>query len=197
MKFHPPMTLMEFFRQSTGTWFTQRNVHHFDVVADESGESNLIVEALPKTDARILQICEQQGIDSALAAGGASFLWQANLDDTPPNADYAAILVDIPDSDNSRSGKIIRNTGYVEKIPVISRYWFGQDGILTIDTEYDKNQGQERCWFVTPEFRVRVSTVKMMNGVNLTTYCSERRCVLGDELERMIQRNQERAMSNQ
>jgi len=86
-----------------------------------------------------------------------------------------AILVDVPDDETGRSGKLLRNQGYVEKIPVISRYWFGDDGILTIDTDYDNNQGQERCWFITNDFRVRVSTIRMMNGVYLMTYCSERR----------------------
>jgi CpeS-like protein len=41
MQFNPPMTMMDFFRKSAGTWFIQRTIHHFDVVAHESGESNL------------------------------------------------------------------------------------------------------------------------------------------------------------
>jgi hypothetical protein len=39
----PPMTMMDFFRKSEGIWLTQRTVHHFDAVADESGESKLHV----------------------------------------------------------------------------------------------------------------------------------------------------------
>lgn len=188
-----PLTMMDFFRKSEGTWLTQRTVHHFDVVADESGESNLHVRVIEATDPRVKDICIAQGVDPSLAQGGASFTWQANLDDREPNADYAAILVDVPDDATQRSGKLLRNKGYVERIPVICRYWFGQDGILTIDTEYDNNQGQERCWFITDDFRVRVSTVKMMNGVNLMTYCSERRCVSAERLDAMIQQNLTRA----
>jgi hypothetical protein len=193
MRFTPPMTLMAFFRKSAGSWFTNRTVHHFDVVADESGESNLHIKIIEPDDPRVQEMCAVQGIDPALAQGGASFSWQDNLDDVIPNDDYAAILVDIPDDVTGRSGKILRNKGYVEKIPVVSRYWFGQDGILTIDTEYENNQGQERCWFITDDFRVRVSTVRLMNGVSLMTYCSERRCVSTDLLEIMIQRNQLRS----
>jgi CpeS-like protein len=176
MQFTSPMNMMDFFRKSEGTWFTQRAVHHFDVVADESGESN----------SRVQQVCDLQGIDSAQAVGGASFAWQDNLDEHPPNDQYAAILIDIPDDETGLSGKLLRNQGYVESIPTICRYWFGQDGILTIDTDYEKNQGQERCWFITDDFRVRVSTVRMMNGVNLMAYCSERRCVSPDALEQMV-----------
>ena len=189
----PPMTMMDFFRKSEGTWLTLRAVHHFDLVDDESGESNLIIQVVAKDDPKVVTICEQQSIDPAQAMGGGRFMWQANLDDVPPNEDYGAVLIDVPDDETRRSGKLIRDRGYVEKIPVISRYWFGQDGILTIDTEYDNNQGQERCWFINDDFRIRVSSVRTMDGVNLTTYCSERRCISDDTLTKMIDRNLARA----
>jgi CpeS-like protein len=184
--------MMDFFHKSAGIWLTQRSVHHFDMVADESGESKLYVEVVPKHDPRIQTVCESQGIDPAIAAGGASFMWQEHKENQVPDPDKAAVLVDVPDH-TGRSGKLLRNQGYVEKIPVLSRYWFGQDGILTIDTEYDSNQGQERCWFITDDFRVRVSTIRMMSGVYLMTYCSERRCVSEADLAKMVEHNLARA----
>lgn len=193
MPFLPPMTMMDFFRKSEGVWFTQRTVHHFDSVADQSGESKLYVGVITLDDPRIKAICEQQGIDPMKANGGASFMWQEHEDDREPNPDQAAVLVDVPDDQTGRSGKLLRNQGYVERIPVVSRYWFGKDGILTIDTEYESNQGQERCWFMTDDFRVRVSTVRMMNGVYLMTYCSERRYLTETNLEKMVQHNLSRA----
>lgn len=189
MPFVPPKTMTEFFRKSEGIWFTQRTVHHFDAVADESGESKLHVQVVAPTDSRIQAICEPQGINPALAAGGASFMWQPHEDDREPNPDHAAVLVDVPDDETAQSGKLLRNQGYVERIPVVSRYWFGQDGILTIDTEYDNNQGQERCWFLTDDFRVRVSTVRTLSGVYLMTYCSERRWLSEADLAGMVERN--------
>jgi CpeS-like protein len=193
MPFVVPMNMMDFFRKSQGVWFTQRTVHHFDAVADESGESKLHVQVVEPDDARIKLVCDSQEIDPAIAAGGASFMWQAHKENQEPNPDQAAVLVDVPDDVTGRSGKLLRNQGYVEKIPVVSRYWFGKDGILTIDTDYDNNQGQERCWFITDDFRVRVSTIRMMNGVYLMTYCSERRCVSAADLAQMIHRNVARA----
>lgn len=195
MSFTPPMTMMAFFRKSAGTWFINRVVHHFDVVADESGESNLLIRMIEPDDPRVQEICTAQGIEPHLAKGGASFSWQSNLDEQEPNEDYAAVLIDIPDDETGRSGRVLRNKGYVEKIPVVSRYWFGQDGILTIDTEYDNNQGQERCWFLTDDFRVRVSTVRLMNGVSLMTYCSERRCVSDEQLQALMEHNLSRSGS--
>ncbi|AKG22171.1 phycobiliprotein lyase [Calothrix sp. 336/3] len=189
MPFVPPITMMDFFRKSQGVWFTQRTVHHFNTVADQSGESKLYVNVITQDDPRVQSICEQQNIAAARARGGASFMWQAHDDDREPNPEQAAVLIDVPDDESGRSGKLLRNQGYVEKIPVASRYWFGQDGILTIDTEYESNQGQERCWFMTDDFRVRVSTVRTMNGVYLMTYCSERRCLTEANLAEMVQHN--------
>lgn len=188
----PPMTMMDFFRKSEGIWYTERTVHHFDTVADQSGESKLHVQMVKSDDPRIKSICEPQGIDPAIAVGGASFMWQEHQDSQEPNPDQAAVLIDVPDDQTGRSGRLLRNQGYVEKIPVVSRYWFGKDGILTIDTDYDQNQGQERCWFITDDFRVRVSTVRMTGGVYLITYCSERRWLSEQDLAQMIQRNASR-----
>jgi len=177
--------MMDFFRKSEGMWFSRRNVHHFDSVQDESGESNLIVQVLGTDDPRTIEVCKSQNVDPALAAGGASFNWKDNLEGDEPNPDWAAILVDIPDGDRGRTGKFLRNRGYVEGLPVVCHYQFADDGVLTISTEYERNQGQERCWFVSDDFRVRVSTVRMMNGVNLMTYSSERRCLSPAVLEEL------------
>ncbi|MBP0016427.1 MAG: phycobiliprotein lyase [Cyanobacteria bacterium SBLK] len=187
MLFNPPMTMMDFFRKSEGQWFSQRTVHHFDAVADESGESNIIIEVLSQDDPRVAEVCRSQNVDPARTTGGASFNWLANLEEANP--DYAAILVDVPDPNDPTTGKFLRNRGYVEGIPVICRYRFAPDGVLSIQTEYERNQGMERCWFITNDFRVRVSTVKMLNGVNLMTYCSERRCVTPERLAEMTKEN--------
>ncbi|AFZ00068.1 phycobiliprotein lyase [Calothrix sp. PCC 6303] len=197
MIFSPPMTMMDFFRKSEGIWYIQRTVHNFDLTADESGESKIHVQVINQRDPRIKLVCEPQGIDSAIASGGASFMWQAHEENSKePDPDKAAVLVDVPDDETGRSGKLLRNQGYVERIPVISRYWFGQDGILTIDTEYENNQGQERCWFINDDFRVRVSTIRMMNGVYLMTYCSERRCVSDTDLKNLLEQNLVRASAS-
>jgi hypothetical protein len=189
------MTMMDFFRKSEGIWFIQRAVHHFDSVADESGESNLIVNVIQAQDPRIVEICQSQGVDPGKAAGGAQFSWQSNTKEFIYNSDYAAILVDIPNDDEGRTGQLLRDRGYVENMPVVGRYGFADDGVLTIDNEYDKNQGQERCWFLSDDFRVRVSTARLANGINLMAYCSERRFVTEDDLAAMVQANATRLQS--
>ncbi|WP_232214539.1 phycobiliprotein lyase [Rubidibacter lacunae] len=185
--------MMNFFRKSQGTWYTQRSVHHFDCSDDESGESNLIVRVVDADDPSVSKICHQQDVNPAVAVGGASFSWRANLMDWSDDESNAAILVDIPNESDPQRGKLIRDRGYVESIPVVSHYWFAEDGVVTIDTDYDCNRGQERCWFITDDFRVRVSTVRTAGGVNLMTYCSEFRCTSEDELMQAIERNRQRA----
>lgn len=185
----PPMTMMDFFRKSEGVWFTQRTVHNFDTAADESGESNVIIDVLSIDDPRVLEVCQQQNVDPALVSGGCSFMWQDNLDDATPNQNYAAILIDVPNPNNPKMGKFLRNRGYVEGIPVIGIYNFADDGVLTIETEYETNQGQERCWFINDHFRVRVMTVQMSNGVKQMAYCSERRCISPSVLEELLEHN--------
>ena len=65
----------------------------------------------------------------------------------------------------------------------MSTYSFADDGLLTITTRYDTNVGVERCWFVTEGVRIRVSSVQFLDGVSMTTYCTELRCPSTDQLE--------------
>jgi hypothetical protein len=121
--------MMDFFHKSEGVWFSQRTVHRFDSAGDESGDSNLIIKVLDRDDSRVLDICQEQGVDPILASGGASFQWQGNLSEKQPDPNYEAILVDIPHPQNPRAGKFLRNKGYVEGIPVIGVYHFADPGI--------------------------------------------------------------------
>ncbi|MGD1851412.1 MAG: phycobiliprotein lyase [Cyanophyceae cyanobacterium] len=184
-----PATMLEFFRKSEGTWYTQRQVHHFDCSDDESGESNLIVKVLAADAPEVIAICEQQHINPDRAVGAASFGWQGNLSTKAFNEKYAAVLVDVPDEDNPQRGRLLRDRGHVEVVPVISRYNFSDDHVLTIDTDYDNHRGQERCWFVTDDVRVRVSNVRTAGGVNLMAYCSEFRCINDAILDEAIARH--------
>ena len=81
----------------------------------------------------------------------------------------------------------MRDVGYVEKQPVLSTYQFADDGVLTITTRYDTNVGIERCWFVTDQVRMRVSSVQYMGGVSMTTYCTELRCHEEDDIQRLAE----------
>ena len=175
----------DFFESSRGTWLNRRAVHHLDHQDDEAADSNLVIEPFKADDPAVSKICEALNINAANTTGGARFWWESNLKKGIRNDDYAAVLIDVPKQGDPRQGFLLRDVGYVEKQSVISTYAFADDGVLTITTRYDTNVGIERCWFVTDQVRMRVSSVQCLNGVSMTTYCTELRCPDASELEAM------------
>lgn len=170
------MTMADFFEASRGTWLNRRSIHHLDHQDDEAADSNLVIEPFAADDHAVEKVCRTLNMSSSKATGGARFWWESNLKHGVRNEDYAAVVVDIPSDDDNLHGLLVRDVGYVEKQPVLSTYQFAEDGVLTITTRYDTNVGIERCWFVTDQVRMRVSSVQYMGGVSMTTYCTELRC---------------------
>lgn len=175
--------MADFLAASAGTWLTRRAVHHLDHQADEAGDSNLTIEPFEATDDVVKRICESLGVSPRQVRGGARFWWESNLKEDNHSDDQAAALLDVVDAENPHRGFLLRDKGYIEKQPVISGYSFAEDGLLTITTRYDTNVGVERCWFVTEGVRIRVSSVQFLDGVSMTTYCTELRCPSAAQLE--------------
>ena len=187
----PPMSMTDFFEASRGNWLNRRAVHHHDFQDDEAADSNLIIEPFGSDDDAVQKICKALKIDPTHCTGGARFWWESNLKKGVRNDDYAAVVVDIPKQDNSREGFLLRDVGYVEKQSVMSTYSFADDGVLTITTRYDTNIGVERCWFVTDQVRMRVSSVQCLDGVSMTTYCTEFRCPSDADIAEIAKHAQE------
>ncbi|MED5384860.1 MAG: phycobiliprotein lyase [Cyanobacteriota bacterium] len=179
--------MAEFFEASRGTWLNRRSIHHLDHQDDEAADSNLVIEPFAADDPAVEKVCRTLKMNASQATGGARFWWESNLKHGVRNEDYAAVVVDIPSADNSLLGLLVRDVGYVEKQPVLSTYQFADDGVLTITTRYDTNVGIERCWFVTDQVRMRVSSVQYMGGVSMTTYCTELRCHEEDDIQRLAE----------
>lgn len=187
----PPMSMTDFFEASRGNWLNRRAVHHHDFQDDEAADSNLIIEPFGSDDDAVQKICKALKIDPTHCTGGARFWWESNLKKGVRNDDYAAVVVDIPKQGNSREGFLLRDVGYVEKQSVMSTYSFADDGVLTITTRYDTNIGVERCWFVTDQVRMRVSSVQCLDGVSMTTYCTEFRCPSDADIAEIAKHAQE------
>ncbi|NQV10534.1 MAG: phycobiliprotein lyase [Cyanobacteria bacterium] len=184
--------MAEFLTASSGTWLTRRAVHHLDHQEDEAGDSNLTIEPFEASDPVVERICESLGVAPEQVSGGARFWWESNLMEGRQNDDNAAILLNVADTQNCRKGFLLRDKGYIEKQPVISTYAFADDGIVTITTRYDTNVGVERCWFVTESVRIRVSSVQFLDGVSMTTYCTEFRCPSDSQLEELSAKARQR-----
>jgi len=165
-----------FLAASSGTWLNRRSIHHLDHQDDEAADSNLVIEPFGNSDPVVEKVCRSLDVNPFNAAGGGRFWWESNLKKDVRNDDYAAIIVNLPDLQDPSRGLLLRDVGYVEKQSVISSYTFSPDHVLTIVTRYDTNVGTDRCWFVTQDLRMRVSSVQCLDGVSMTTYCTEIRC---------------------
>ncbi|MEA5462877.1 phycobiliprotein lyase [Leptothoe sp. PORK10 BA2] len=173
---------MEFFRRSAGQWHSQRTTHHLPFRRAELGGSNITVEALDQTHEKVIAICELHEIDPALAVGGAYVTWNGAMAwDREGEENHAGTTVFalVPDADSPQKGRLLRERGYAEIVPVVGRYEMDDEDGLILDTEYDTMSSVERFWFVTPDLRMRSSIVKRFGGFNTASFCAETRMVDG------------------
>ncbi|MCT0214080.1 phycobiliprotein lyase [Synechococcus sp. CS-1327] len=168
--------MAQFLARSAGTWLSHRSVHHFEESDDESGCSNLVIVPFGPDDLAVDRVSEQFKLASGGAVGGARFFWQSNTMPIDLVDGNAAVLVDIPDPSDDTRGVMYRDVGYLEGLAVASHYVISDDGVMSLHTEYDRNSGVERCWFLSDDTRVRVGTSLVMGGVNLVSYSTETRC---------------------
>ena len=175
---------MEFFQRSAGKWRSQRTTHHLPFRRAESGGSDIKVETLAAEDPKILEICQMHDVDPNLAIGGAFVSWDGSMawDRENENHEGTTVFALIPEPENPRKGKLLRERGYAEIVPVAGLYEMDTEDGLVLITEYETMSIVERFWFVNPNLRLRSSTVQRFGGFNTATFCAESR-VLDNRLE--------------
>jgi hypothetical protein len=166
---------MEFFQKSAGRWRSQRTTHHLPFRRAETGGSDITVESLNADNPKIIEICQIHEMDPNLAIGGAFVQWDGSMawDKDDENHEGTTVFALIPDPDNPRQGKLLRERGYAEIVPVAGLYEMDEDDALILITEYETMSIFERFWFVNPNLRLRTSTVKRFGGFNTATFCAE------------------------
>lgn len=166
---------MEFFEQSTGQWRSQRTTHHLAFKRAEMGESEIHIETLAVGDPKVLEICQLHDVDPTLAIGGAFVSWHGSMgwDRNDENHEGSTVFVLVPDADQPRQGRLLRERGYAEIVPVIGQYHIDDDNGLVLTTEYESMSSTERFWFANPSLRLRTSTVKRFGGFSTATFCTE------------------------
>ncbi|MEM9906280.1 MAG: phycobiliprotein lyase [Cyanobacteria bacterium P01_D01_bin.44] len=169
--------VMAFFQQSSGMWQSQRTTHHLPFRRAELGGSRISVEALPADHSKIIAICELHEIDPGLAVGGAYVKWSGEMawDRDKENHEGETIFALVPDQDTPAQGRLLRERGYAEIVPVVGRYEMDPEGGLVLETEYETMSSIERFWFVSPDVRMRTSIVKRFGGFNTASFCAESR----------------------
>ena len=167
----------EFFQQSAGQWRSQRTTHHLPFRRAESGGSDINVEFLEAGDEKIAAICAMHKVDPTTAIGGAFVSWDGSMAWDKENEDHqgTTVFALIPNSEDLRKGKLLRERGYAEIVPVAGEYHMDREDGLVLVTEYETMSIIERFWFVSPDLRLRSSTVKRFGGFNTATFCAESR----------------------
>ncbi len=167
---------MTFFRRSAGRWRSQRATHHLAFRRAEVGDSNIEVVALQARDPRIVALCELHEIDPALAVGGSAVQWLGAMSwdrEGEGNHQGQTAFAIVPDADDSSRGRLLRERGYAEIVPVVGRYLMDAEGGLVLLTEYDTMSSHERFWFAGENVRFRMSAVKRFGGFSTASFCAE------------------------
>ena len=171
------MDAMEFFQKSAGRWRSQRTTHHLPFRRSETGDLDISVESYAKDHPKVVEICELHEIDPALAIGGAYVKWGGSMawDQEGEDHDGNTVFALVPDDETGRKGRLLRERGYAEVVPVVGQYEMDEENGLTLITEYETMSSIERFWFHSPELRFRSSTVQRFGGFNTAGFCSETR----------------------
>ena len=177
------MDAMKFFQLSSGQWRSQRTTHHLPFRRAESGESEITVATLQADHPRVVEICQLHEVDPGLAVGGAQISWQGTMawDKTDENHQDSTVMVIVPESDNLRKGRLLREKGYAEIVPVAGHFLMDDEDGLVLITEYETMSSHERFSFASPDLRMRTSTVKRFGGFSTSSICIETR--IGSELD--------------
>ena len=170
------MNALEFFQKSAGRWRSQRTTHHLAFRRAEKGGSEIYVDPLEANDPKVIEICQMHEVDPTTAIGGAYVKWDGTMawdKDDDENHSGETVFSLVPDDETGRKGKLLRERGYAEIMPVIGRYEIDDEDALVLITEYPSMSSYERFWFPAPNVRMRASTVQRFGGFSTATFCTE------------------------
>jgi hypothetical protein len=176
------MDAMQFFRQSSGNWRSQRTTHHLAFRRSEIGDSEIYVEALTTEHPKIAEICAMHEADPTEAIGGAFVTWQSSMawDQEKENHVGETVFVLIPTNGDRRRGKLLRERGYAEITPIVGEYHLDAENGLVLITDYETTNTYERFWFVDDDMRLRASAVKRFGGFSTATFSIETKAIKTD-----------------
>jgi hypothetical protein len=172
------MDAMEFFQNSAGRWKSSRVTHHLAFKRSETGESEIVVETLTADDPEIIELCKMHEVEPSLSIGGSRVRWLGTMawdKEGEENHEGQTVFAIVPDVDNPRQGRLLRERGYAEIMPVIGRFHLDEEEGLVLTTDYETMSSIERFWFSGSNMRMRTSTVKRFGGFSTASYCVESR----------------------
>jgi hypothetical protein len=170
------MNALEFFQKSAGKWRSQRTTHHLAFRRAEKGGSEIYVNPLNADDPKVIEICQMHEVEPSQAIGGAYVKWDGTMawdKEDDENHKGETVFALVPDDQAGRKGKLLRERGYAEIVPVIGRYEIDDENALVLITDYSSMSSYERFWFPAPNVRMRTSSVKQFGGFTQATFCTE------------------------
>lgn len=169
---------MEFFRLREGEWLSKRMTHHLAFRRQENGESRISVQLLEADDERVRNLCKLHNYAEDAAMGGCLVNWRATLQWDQEGDAHAgeAIFALVADPDSKgRRGKILRDRGYAEIVPIAGDFYMDEEDSLFLVTPYEGGEVTEKFFYEGPDILFRLSTVKRMGGFGNATYAIETR----------------------
>eukprot|EP00285_Hemiselmis_virescens_P012555 CAMPEP_0173391712 /NCGR_PEP_ID=MMETSP1356-20130122/18541_1 /TAXON_ID=77927 ORGANISM="Hemiselmis virescens, Strain PCC157" /NCGR_SAMPLE_ID=MMETSP1356 /ASSEMBLY_ACC=CAM_ASM_000847 /LENGTH=261 /DNA_ID=CAMNT_0014349389 /DNA_START=87 /DNA_END=872 /DNA_ORIENTATION=- len=163
------MDVKTFFDMSIGEWKSLRSSHNIAFSMLEEVTTDMVIEDVAIDSDEIKMLCKNQkvDIDKVILASKVSWDGYSDWDDKEINGTSTfALLQETP-----TTGKLLRSVGYAEEIPAASDWEMTERGEFLLKTNYDMVAAEESFTFKTPNFRLRVSSIKTQGGRGITT-CS-------------------------
>ncbi|NJL47412.1 MAG: phycobiliprotein lyase [Leptolyngbyaceae cyanobacterium SM2_5_2] len=163
------MNIVNFFDTLAGKWFSQRTTHDLVNQSSQAGQSNLLIELLPATDASLIQLCEQTGHAPSQIACGLRVNQDSRLDGDTQNTQRSTLMV-ILQPDQAGGGVLLQSDA---SGPATQGEYYLEHEVLALKTQTPAGLLEERLWFVNPNLRMRTSVLKVEGTEQLASFCSE------------------------
>ena len=164
------MDITQFVAGSIGQWKSQRSAHHMIFGHFEAVRSEIEILAITPHNPAVIELCQAYDIDPNQAVSPFHMSWEGESDwDEKEVLKGSTVLVPIPDLNLPNQGLLLRDRGYAETMAAAAKYHITEDGVFVLITEYDRAAAEERIWFVNPNLRFRVATIKTSDGTGVVT----------------------------
>ncbi|MEM7725066.1 MAG: phycobiliprotein lyase [Cyanobacteria bacterium P01_A01_bin.45] len=164
------MDITQFVEQSIGQWRSQRSAHHLAFSHFEAVLSTIDIVKVSPEDPEAIALCKAHDIDPETIAIPFRMSWEGESDwDEKEVLSGKSLLIPVPNRDCPSQGRLLRDQGYAETVAAVGHYHFTDDNTFVLETEYDRAAAEEKIWFVNPNLRFRVSTIKTSGGKGVLT----------------------------
>ncbi|MEB3288986.1 MAG: phycobiliprotein lyase [Leptolyngbya sp.] len=163
------MDIASFVDTLAGKWFSQRTTHYLANQTSKAGQSNLLIEVLPATDANLVELCTAQGQEAAQILCGLKIDQDSRMDGDTRNTQGTTLMVMLQPQDGGQ-GLLLQAS---PKQPVAQGHYGFDENVLTLTTHTPEGTVEERLWFANPNLRMRTSVFKVGDQEQMASFCSE------------------------